>query len=143
MLLRACCFFSLFLPGLDFAIGQPPPPPPPQFMTMKGFPLSCFQKPAFVEDGLEFFVCNGGGGIAGVRKKSDPAHTVFVYDPEIAQNLNMQTAKRGCGNERFAVRSDASGIISFLCQGEETEHSDRFKAASRADWKKYGTYLTK
>ncbi len=146
MLLRAFCFSSLFHLGLDFAVGQPPPPPPPpppQFMTMKGLPLSCFEKPSFVDDGLEFFVCNGGGGIAGVRKKSDPAHTVFVHDPEIAQNLNMQTAKRACGTRRFATRSDASGSFSFLCEGEEIERNDRFKAASKADWLKYGTYLTK
>jgi hypothetical protein len=141
---RACCVLSLLLAGLDLAIGQPPPPPPPpQFMTMKGFPLSCFEKPTFVEDGLEFFVCNGGGGLAGVRKMSDPAHTVFVQNPDIAVNLNMQTAKRACGNKRFAVASDANGTISFLCQGEETERNNRFKAASKADWKKYGAYLTK
>jgi hypothetical protein len=110
-------------------------------MAMKGFPISCFDKPNFETDGLEFFVCNGGGGIAGVRKKDDPAHTVFVRDPEIAQNLNMQAAKKECSNGRFSVSSDADGAISFRCEGKEMNHNTRFKLASKADWKKYDTYL--
>jgi hypothetical protein len=139
---RAFWVFFLFLSTLGFAICQPPPPsPPPQFMTMRGFPLSCFEKPTFAGDGLEFFVCNGGGGLAGVRKKSDPAHSVFVPDPEVAQNLNMQVAKRACGDKRFATHSSPGGIISFRCEGEEIQRNDRFKAASKAEWNKYATYL--
>jgi len=120
----------------------PAPPPPPSFMTMKGFPLSCFEKPTFVEDGLEFFVCNGGGGIGGVRKKADPAQSVFVRDLQMAQNLNMQTAKAACGKGRFGVR-EYGGAVWFVCDGEETEHGERFRAASKADWKKYAAYLDK
>jgi hypothetical protein len=138
----SCCFSLLYVPGA--AIGQqapPPPPQPPVFMTMRGFPLSCFEKPKFEEDGLEFFVCNGGGGLAGVRKKTDPAHTVFVRDEHSAQNLNMQKAKAACGKGRFAVRSDANGVISFECQGEELKNHETFRAASKVDWKKYATYL--
>jgi hypothetical protein len=130
------------------SIGQvitapPPPPPPPQFMSMKGFPLGCFDRPTFEEDGLEFFVCNGGAGLAGVRKKSDPAHTVFVGFPEIAQNLNMKLAKRECGEKRFGVRADPGGAISFVCQGQEVKSKELFKLASKADWKRYSLYLEK
>ena len=110
-------------------------------MTMKGFPLSCFEKPAFEEDGLEFFVGNGGGGLSGVRKKADPAHIFFVQDEEIAQNLNMKKAKRACAKGRFAVRSDASGVISFECQGEGSDRNQTFRAASKVEWKKYAAYL--
>src|SRR4051812_37894500 len=88
--LTLCFFLALILP----AQGPPPPPPPPSFMSLKTFPLACFDKPNFDEDGLEFFVCNGGGGLAGVRKKADPAHySIYVRELEIAQNLNMQAAK--------------------------------------------------
>jgi hypothetical protein len=112
-------------------------------MTMNSFPLSCFEKPSFEEDGLEFFVCNGGGGIAGVRKKSDSTHRVFVRDPDIAQSLNMKAAKAACGKGRFAVRADASGLIWFSCDGEEMKHDERFRASPKADWKRYGEYMTK
>ena len=111
-------------------------------MTMKGFPLSCFEKPTFVEDGLEFFVCNGGGGLAGVRKKADPAHSVFVRDPQMAQNMNMQSAKATCVKGRFGVR-EYGGFFSFICDGKEAEYQERFKSASTADWKKYSAYLEK
>jgi len=144
MLLKICGW--LFFPAATGVVmGQqmapPPPPPPPSFMGIRGFPLSCFYKPNFEEDGLEFFVCNGGGGIAGVRKKTDPAHTVFVRDPEIAKNLNMQVAKGECGSKQFSVRADRDGMISFGCQGKEIDHRERFQAASKADWKKYERYL--
>jgi hypothetical protein len=112
-------------------------------MSMKGLLLACFDKPAFEEDGLEFFVCNGGGGLAGVRRKSDPAHTVFVRDPDLAQNLNMQTAKAKCGAGKFAVRGDASGTFSFLCQGDEMNLSERFKSVSKTEWTRYAAYLNK
>ncbi len=128
------------------AIAQPPPPappPPPRFMTMKGHPLSCFQKPAFEDSGLEFFVCNGGGGLAGVRKKDDPAHMIFVGDPDIAQNLNMQVAKGQCGNGRFGVRGGLDGTMSFLCDGKDMEMRERFKTASKANWKRYEAYMHK
>ena len=135
---------ALLVPGS--VMGQAPPPPappgPPQFMTMKGFPLSCFEKPAFVEDGLEFFVCNGGGGLAGVRKKADAAHTVFVRSPEIALNLNMQTAKAACGKGRFSVRG-AGGMFWFECDGKEAEAHERFRAASNGEWKRYRAYMDK
>lgn len=121
----------------------PPPPPPPRFMTMKGLPLSCFDKPNFEDDGLEFFVCNGGGGLAGVRKKGDPEHTVFVRDPDIAHNLNMQAAKNACGKKKFAVSSDTSGRISFLCAEEDINPVGRFRVATAADWKKYSDYMYK
>jgi hypothetical protein len=118
----------------------PPPPPPPQFMTMKGLPLGCFEKSNFEQDGLEFFVCNGGGGIAGVRRKNDPAQTVFVKDQDIAQNLNMQIARKTCG-KKFVVRADAQGVISFVCDGRDLNVPARFQAASKSDWKKYQGYL--
>jgi hypothetical protein len=133
-----------------FAIGEqappppPSPPPPPRFMTMKGLPLSCFEKPTFTEDGLDFFVCNGGGGIAGVRKKSDPSHVVLVRDPEIAQNLNLQAARIECGSQRRVVTTQApSGIASFECPGKEISHDERFRAGSKAEWKKYDAYLVR
>ena len=109
-------------------------------MTMKGFPLSCFKKPNFEEDGLEFFVCNGGGGLAGVRKKNDPAQTVFVPDLDIAQNLNMQVARAECGAGRFSVHGYAG---SFECDGKEIAVRQRFKVASKPDWKRYEAYLQK
>src|SRR3954471_16567283 len=85
--------------------GPPPPPPgPPAFMGMKGLPLACFDKPSFEEDGLEFFVCNGGAGLGGVRKKSDASKTVWVSEVDSALNLNMQVAKTECGKGQFAVR---------------------------------------
>ncbi len=111
-------------------------------MVMKGLPLSCFDKPAFVDDGLEFFVCNGGGGLAGVRRKADPAHIVLVRDLEIAQNLNMQAARSVCGKGKFTVQSDSSAT-SFLCQDKDMELKARFSVASKADWQKYVKYLTK
>jgi len=119
----------------------PSPPPPPRFMGMKGLPLSCFNQPNFEEDGLEFFVCNGGGGVAGVRKQNDPAHTIYVRDPEIAQNLNMKLAKQECGSNQFFVRSDPGGLISFGCKGKEIRHDERFKCATKADWKRFDRYL--
>jgi hypothetical protein len=111
--------------------------------VMKGLPLSCFEKPAFEEDGLEFFVCNGGGGLAGVRRKADPAHTVQVRDQEIAQNLNMQVAKSACGKGRFSVQADSSGPASFLCEGKQMESKDRFRPASKAEWQKFDKHLNK
>ena len=145
MLLKTCCCLFFSLP-IDVAIGQqfgppPLPPPPPAFTGIKGLPLSCFYKPAFEEDGLEFFVCNGGGGIAGVRKKIDPAHTIFVRDPELAQNLNMKAAKGECSGKQFFVKRDPDGIISFGCQGKEIDHREKFQTASKAEWKKYDNYL--
>ena len=138
------CFYLLVIPGLLIAAQMaPPPPPPPRFITMRGFPLSCFDKPNFEEDGLEFFVCNGGAGIVGARKKNDPTHTVFVRDEEIAHNLNMQKAKSACEKGRFGVRSDAQGTISFLCQGKAVGSDKSFQAASKADWKKYVAYLNR
>jgi len=119
----------------------PPPPGPPAFMTMQGLPLACFDKPSFEEGGLEFFVCNGGAGLGGVRKKSDAAKTVWVGEVDIALNLNMQVAKAQCGKGRFAVRGGAS--YSFLCDGEEVRLRDRFQPASKADWKRYQGYLGK
>jgi hypothetical protein len=55
---------------------------------MKGLPLACFDKPAFEEDGLEFFVCQGGAGLGGVRKKA--AGTIYVGELDIALNLNAE-----------------------------------------------------
>src|SRR5689334_13570596 len=94
----------------------PPPPPPPAFMGMKGFPLECFDKPSFEENGLEFFVCQGGAGLGGVRKKSDPAKIVYVSDVDLALNLNMKVAKAACGKGQFRVRG--STPYSFECDGE-------------------------
>jgi hypothetical protein len=138
--------FAIVVLAAGIVIAQappPPPPPPPQFMSMKGLPLACFDKPAFDDDGLEFFVCNGGGGLAGVRKKADPAHTVLVRDPEIAQNLDMQAARIACGKGKFSVRGDPGGNFSFLCQDKEMAYKTRFTVASKADWQKYVKYLTK
>jgi hypothetical protein len=143
--LKTCVVFLVLLTA-GAVIGQqmpPAPPPPPQFMVMKGFPLSCFEKPTFEEDGLEFFVCNGGGGLTGVRRAADPTHTVLVHDPEIAQNLNMKAARSACGKGRFGVRSDPGGIISFVCQDKEMEFKAKFRASSKADWQKYDKYLIK
>jgi hypothetical protein len=144
-LFKACsCFSFLVIPGV--VIGQqtaPLPPPPPQLMSMRGLPLSCFDKPTFEEDGLEFFVCNGEGGLAGVQRTADPTHTVLVRDPDIAQNLNMKAAQSACGKGRFGVRSNPGGFISFECQGEDMELKARFRASSKADWQKYAAYLNK
>ena len=110
-------------------------------MGMQGYPLACFTKPVFEDDGLEFFVCNGGGGIAGVRRKGDRTGTVYVRDQEIAMNLNMKAAKAECGQGKFFVRSDPHGAISFGCEGKEIRGSERFQPASSAQWKKWATYL--
>jgi hypothetical protein len=70
---------AYFLPVhfLTGPTGPPPALPPPHFMSMKGVPLSCFYKPNFEEDGLEFFVCNGGGQGEEMnhREKFKPAST--------------------------------------------------------------------
>lgn len=85
-------FFSSLLAVAAIADQRPlPPPPPPVFMSMNGFPLACFDKPAFEEDGLEFFVCQGGAGLGGVRKKADPARKVYVADLNIALNLKWRS----------------------------------------------------
>ncbi len=120
----------------------PAPPPPPAFMGMKGFPLACFAKPTFEDDGLEFFVCNGGAGLAGVRKKADPKHIVFVSDPAMANNMNMKAAKLQCTG-RFGVSMDGDGTVYFLCSGKHMDLPDRFRTASAADWRKYLKYLDK
>jgi hypothetical protein len=112
-------------------------------MAMKGLPLSCFAKSNFEQDGLEFFVCNGGGGIAGVRKKDDPKHKIFVRDREIAQNLNMQAARSECVNGRFSVSADQAGIISFRCGGSEVTSIERFQVASKAEWIAWRKYMNK
>jgi hypothetical protein len=111
-------------------------------MTMKGLPLSCFAKSNFEQDGLEFFICNGGGGIAGVRRKNDPKHTIFVRDQDIAQNLNMQAAKGECGTGKFSISGDPGGFI-FNCDGSEMARRERFQAASKADWTAWGKYLNR
>jgi hypothetical protein len=108
-------------------------------MGMSGPPLACFDKATFDEDGLEFFVCNGGWGLVGVRKKVDPGHSIYVRDSRLAMNLNMRAAKLACKDRQFGVRSDPSGAISFLCQGEEVRLRDRFKVASKSDWQRYDT----
>ena len=140
----AVCFLSLCT-TIGTASGQPPalpsPPPPPAFMEMKAPPLACFDKAVFDEDGLEFFVCNGGWGLAGVRRKVDPSHSIYVRDSQLAMNLNMRVAELACQGRRFAVQSDRSGLISFVCQGEEVRMPGRFKVASKSDWRKYGQYL--
>jgi hypothetical protein len=97
--------------------------------------------PRFEENGLEFFVYNGGGGLAGVRPKADPTGHVFVRDPDMAQNLNMKAAKSLCTKGRFAVGSDSSGAFWFSCGGQEVRNADRFQVASPADWKRYSSYF--
>jgi hypothetical protein len=134
--------FLLSAAGLA-AQGPPPPPAPPAFMSMKGLPLACFDKPAFEEDGLEFFVCQGGAGLGGVRKNADPARQIYVGDPDIALNLNMQEAKADCPKGRFGVRYNFNGTFSFICDKEEIRRRERFQLASKADWKKYLRYLDK
>lgn len=137
---------ALIAVGTYVAVAQPPPPPPPPppaFMTMKGLPLSCFANANFEQDGLEFFVCNGGGGLAGVRKKNDPKHMIFVRDRDIAQNLNMQAAKSECVTGRFSVSADREGIISFRCGGSEMAHTERFQVASKAEWNAWAKYLNR
>jgi hypothetical protein len=49
-------------------------------------------KPAFEEDGLEFFVCSDGAGHGGVWKMVDPAKIVWVAEFDLALNLNIQVA---------------------------------------------------
>jgi hypothetical protein len=137
---------ALITVGMCVAAAQPPPPPPPPppaFMTMKGLPLSCFAKSNFEQDGLEFFVCNGGGGLAGVRKKSEPKQVIFVCDQDVAQNLNMQTARVGCVNGRFSVSADQEGVISFRCGGSEITVTNKFQAASKVEWTTWSKYLTR
>jgi len=138
----ALLLLSLF-PVITLAQGPPPaPPPPPRFMTMKGLSLACFDKPQFEEDGLEFFVCNGVTGISGVRKKADPKAAILIRDSEVALNLNMQDAKLACrGGKRFAVHADSRGDYSFTCDGEENRGRERFQLGSKAEWKKFDTYL--
>ena len=108
---------------------------------MKGLPLACFSNPNFEDDGLEFFVCNGGGGIAGVRKKEDRTHTVWVRDFNIASNLNMQWARTRCQGGRFSTGMTPSGTFYFLCDGKAIDGEDRFKQGSKADWKKWDAHL--
>jgi hypothetical protein len=109
-------------------------------MTMQGLPLACFAKPNFEQDGLEFFICNGGGGIAGVRRKNDAKHVVFVHDPQIAQNLNLQVARSEC-TRRVTVAADHEGFISFRCGESEMARIERFQTASKADWTAWAKYL--
>ncbi len=135
-------FFAIAAAGIAPAQGPPPPPPgPPRFMSMKGLPLSCFAKPSFEDDGLEFFLCNGISGISGVRKKADPSGVIFVRDPEIALNLNMQVARNTCVKKPFSVGADSDGNYYFNCEGQRLDLKDKFRVASKADWKKYDTYL--
>jgi hypothetical protein len=108
---------------------------------MQGLPLACFDKPSFEEDGLEFFVCNGGLGLGGVRRKADPAKTIYVSDVDIALNLAMKLAKAQCAKGRFGVQGTTP--YSFVCDGETVRATDRFQPASKADWKKYVGYLRK
>ncbi len=136
----------LFVTIVQISLGQPPPPPPvapppPAFMTMKGYPLSCFDKPAFDEGNLEFFVCNGGAGLTGVRKKDDATHSIFVHDFEIALNLNMKAAKAACTGEKFSVRSGSGGNYEFRCGDKETSAAERFRIATRADWARYQSHM--
>ena len=136
--------FVLFAPSLLRAQVAPPPPAPPAapaFMTMKGLPLACFAKPAFEADGLEFFVCNGGAGLSGVRKKSDPARHILVREPDIAMNLNLQAARAECPNEKVGVSQNSSGEFGFRCQTKEVHDADRFHAISKAEWAKYTPYM--
>ncbi len=112
-------------------------------MSMKSLPLACFDKPTFEEDGLEFFVCNGIHGISGVRKKSDPAHTILVRDPDIALNLNMQAAKLDCGKNRFSVHTGYAGTFFFACEGKEIARQERFQPGSKTDWKRFDAYLSR
>jgi hypothetical protein len=76
-----------------------------------------------------------------VRRISDPAHAIYVRDPDVAQNLNMKAAKAECGGKRFTVAADADGIISFECEGKEMNRHERFKVASKEDWKRYAAHL--
>ena len=137
--------FLVVMAGALLALQVPPPPPPPAppgFMTAKGLPLACFAKPNFEEDGLEFFVCNGGTGLAGVRPKNDKAKTILVRNFDIAQNLKMQSAKSQCNGKRFAV-SYSGYSYYFLCGGKELAPPQLFEVASATDWKRYQGYLNK
>ncbi len=53
----------------------------------------------------------------------------------------MQSAKAQCAGKQFAVRADPDGNFSFLCMGKEVDHNERFKSASKSDWKRYSGYL--
>jgi hypothetical protein len=111
-------------------------------MNMSQFRLTCFDKPAFEDSGLEFFVCNGGGGLAGVRRTADASHRIYVRDQDVVLNLEMQIARKSCGSSRFGVRADSDGNISFVCDGKATEPGrGRFQAATRSEWKDWQSKL--
>jgi hypothetical protein len=97
------------------------------------FPLALCAQPAFTEDGLEYFVCNGGLGLGGVRRASDPKH-ILVADPDLAQNLNLQAARTRC-KSRVTVHGASTGFY-FTCDGEEID-SSQFQPASKSDWRRF------
>jgi hypothetical protein len=91
---------------------------------------------------LEFFVCQAGAGLGGVRKRADPARKVYVGDLNIALNLNMKAAKLNCPKGRFTVRGFPPPT-AFLCDEELIRNPERFQLASKAEWKKWQSYLDK
>ncbi|HVW10979.1 MAG TPA: hypothetical protein VHC90_20480 [Bryobacteraceae bacterium] len=105
---------------------------------MKGYPLACFNKPWMENGGYELFVCNGYAGVVGARKKSDRSQTVFVRDPDIARNLNLQAARAECTGGKVAV-TEEGGLYDFRCSSKEltTKTKARFQTASKADWAKF------
>jgi hypothetical protein len=106
-------------------------------MTMKGYPLACFNRPWMESGGFEIFVCNGFAGVAGARKKSDRSQTVFVRDPEIARNLNLQAARAECKGGKVSVTMDAAGVYGLRCSTAELKNKARFQPASKSDWAKF------
>ena len=106
-------------------------------MTMKGYPLACFNKPWMENGGFEIFVCNGFAGVAGASKKSDRSQTVFVRDPDIARNLNLQAARAECAGGKVSVSEDAAGVYDLRCSSKELKTKARFQTASKTDWAKF------
>jgi hypothetical protein len=106
-------------------------------MTMKGYPLACFNKPWMESGDFEIFVCNGFAGVAGARKKADRSQTVFVRDADIARNLNLQAARAECKGGKVSVSMDASGTYDLRCSTKQLKTQARFQPASKTDWAKF------
>lgn len=107
-------------------------------MTMKGYPLACFNKPWMENGGFELFVCNGYAGVVGARKKSDRSETVFVRDPNIARNLNLRAAKAQCDGGKVLVTEGATGYdLSCTTKELSTKAKARFQTASKSDWARF------
>jgi hypothetical protein len=109
-------------------------------MFTQQYPLPCFDKVTTETDGVELFLCNGHPGLAGARKKNDPNHTIYVRNNDIANNLNLQTAKSQCRGK--VMVTEESGIFDMQC-GEKRLDTSRFQAALKSDWLRFEAMLYK